>query len=1085
MTRLHLNKLLLPLLVLSAGFVATYFLQQAAYTAAHQIQQDNFAYQSREIILSIEQRLKAYEQVLRGAKGLFIASKSVERGEFRNYVTNLELASSYPGIQGVGFSLVIPPHEKTRHIEAIRKEGFPAYTLRPEGERSLYTSIIFLEPFADRNLRAFGYDMYSEAVRRAAMEQARDSGKSSISSKVRLVQETEQDVQSGFLMYIPVYRNGRPHETLADRRANIIGWVYAPFRMNDLMHGILGEKIDNVDFEIFDGKNATPEMLMYDSISGQDQSGAPLYQSSRHIEIFGHNWVVNLHSLPAFEANIDTGRISVIRLTGILMSVLLSLLVWQLATGRARALNRAQEITKELQESEFRWKFALEGAGAGVWDWNISDNTVFYSKFWKEMIGHSADEIGNGLDEFEKRIHPEDKAATFAALQGCLDGKTPLYLSEYRFRCKDGNYIWMFDRGMVISRTEDGKPLRMIGAHTDITGRKQTEAALIEIAAKAKRFADALDSIASSYVYMKDLNHQYFYANQSTLKLFKCSAEELAGSGDARFFPPETVARLKAVDDRVLERGETTMEEIDVSPDSPERRVYLEIKTPIYDGAGKIIGLCGISTDITERKKAEEIVRTAAQYSRSLIEASLDPLVTISAEGKITDANTATENVTGVDRTKLIGSDFADYFTDPGKAREGYQQAFSQGFVTDYPLAISHASGKITDVLYNASVYRDSHGNILGVFAAARDITERKQAEEALRKLSIAVEQSPASVVITDTNACIQYVNPQFTEVTGYSAAEAIGQTPRILQSGKTPKETYVELWSKLTSGQSWHGELLNKRKNGEFYWEDVHIAPVKNPAGIVTHYVAVKTDITDRKEFEEELLRSNAELEQFSYAISHDMRQPLRMISSYLQLIEMNLGGQLDGEKRDYFNFAIEGAKRIDQMLVALLEYSRVGRMGEPLEWIESRAVLDEALQFIQPALDEVQAKLSISGNWPRIFASYDEIQRLIQNLIGNAVKYRIAGRITEIAVTSEIVNNEWRLCVADNGIGIIPGQVKRLFQVFQRLHSHDAYEGTGIGLALCRKIAEHHKGRIWAESAGEGLGSKFCVVLPVRGNN
>ncbi len=266
-----------------------------------------------------------------------------------------------------------------------------------------------------------------------------------------------------------------------------------------------------------------------------------------------------------------------------------------------------------------------------------------------------------------------------------------------------------------------------------------------------------------------------------------------------------------------------------------------------------------------------------------------------------------------------------------------------------------------------------------------------------------------------------------------------------------------------------------------KIHWVETFKTPVIDENGNVLGTTGFARDITERKEFEEELKRSNAELEQFSYAVSHDMRQPLRMISSYLQLLERSLANQLDGEKRDYFNFAIEGAKRIDQMLVALLEYSRVGRKGEPPTWIESRALLNEALQFLQPAITEAQAKVNIAGEWPRILASRDEILRLIQNLIGNAAKYHIAGRVPEITVASEVTQNEWRLCVADNGVGIIPDQIKRLFQVFQRLQTRTAYEGTGIGLALCRKIAEHHKGRIWAESEGEGLGSKFCVVLPV----
>ena len=266
-------------------------------------------------------------------------------------------------------------------------------------------------------------------------------------------------------------------------------------------------------------------------------------------------------------------------------------------------------------------------------------------------------------------------------------------------------------------------------------------------------------------------------------------------------------------------------------------------------------------------------------------------------------------------------------------------------------------------------------------------------------------------------------------------------------------------------------------------HWVETFKTPVVDENGHVLGTTGFARDITERKEFEEKLKRSNVELEQFSYAVSHDMRQPLRMISSYLQLLEMKLADQLDGEKREYFDFAIEGAKRIDQMLVALLEYSRVGRLVEPLTRVDSRAVLGEALQYLQPAMAEAQAKLNVTGHWPHIMATRDEILRLLQNLIGNAAKYRIAGQIPEITVTSKVANNEWHLSVADNGVGIIPNQINRLFKVFQRLQSHAAYEGTGIGLALCRKITEHHQGRIWAESAGEGHGSKFCVVLPCGG--
>ena len=353
-----------------------------------------------------------------------------------------------------------------------------------------------------------------------------------------------------------------------------------------------------------------------------------------------------------------------------------------------------------------------------------------------------------------------------------------------------------------------------------------------------------------------------------------------------------------------------------------------------------------------------------------------------------------------------------------------------------------------------------------------------KESEASMRAI---LDNSPYLAWLKDADGRYLKVNMAFADYARLEdIRQAVGKTDFDLWPKELAEKYRADDAEVMAMRQQKHVEEVAFDGSKE-HWVETFKTPVIGENGNVLGTTGFAHDVTERREFEEELKRSNIELEQFSYAISHDMRQPLRMISSYLQLIEKSVAGQLDSEKRGYFGFAIEGAKRIDQMLVALLEYSRVGRMGESPDWIESRAVLDEALQFLQPAIAEAQAKVSIAGEWPRILASHDEMLRLIQNLIGNAAKYRIAGRIPEITVTSGAVKNEWHLCVADNGVGIIPGQAKRLFQVFQRLQSREAYEGTGIGLALCRKIAERHKGRIWAESVGEGQGSKFYVALPV----
>lgn len=342
------------------------------------------------------------------------------------------------------------------------------------------------------------------------------------------------------------------------------------------------------------------------------------------------------------------------------------------------------------------------------------------------------------------------------------------------------------------------------------------------------------------------------YANAAALRLLRAETlKALLGRGVLDLVRGDHREQAKL-------RMRCSAEEPLANPPSQEVMVRLDgsavdvevHSTPIeYDGQTVVLD---VIQDITQRRQAEAAVQAAAGYARNLIETSLDPLVTIDSQGHVTDVNQATERVTGYSRAELVGTDFAHYFTDPQKASEGYQKVFAEGSVTNYPLAIRHRSGAVTEVVYNASVYFGGNGEVLGVFAAARDISALMAAQAKLRQLSVAVEQSPASVVITDLDANIEYVNPRFCEVTGYSVEDVIGKNPRILQSHLTPSETYLALWDRLAQGQAWHGELINRRKNGEIYWEESQIAPVKGSDGTVTHYIAVKSDVTERKRLEE-----------------------------------------------------------------------------------------------------------------------------------------------------------------------------------------------------------------------------------------
>jgi PAS domain S-box-containing protein len=288
--------------------------------------------------------------------------------------------------------------------------------------------------------------------------------------------------------------------------------------------------------------------------------------------------------------------------------------------------------------------------------------------------------------------------------------------------------------------------------------------------------------------------------------------------------------------------------------------------------------------ELAYQNDEKEKLEFASQYSRSLLEASLDPLVTIAADGKITDVNEASIKATGVVREKLIGTDFSSYFTEPAKAQEGYLQVFEKGFVSDYPLTIRHKAGTLTDVLYNASLYKDKAGVVLGVFAAARDVTKQKLADVNLKKslqeisgYKFALEES-SIVAITNAAGIINYVNDNFCKISKYSREELLGHDHRMVNSGYHTKEFIKEIWNKILKGEIWRGEIKNKAKDGSFYWVDSTIVPFLDEQGKIYQFVAIRTDITAKKL-----------LSQYVRSLIEASRDPLLVINIHGQITDMN----------------------------------------------------------------------------------------------------------------------------------------------------------------------------------------------------
>ncbi len=581
--------------------LASLYLKSEAERAAER----EFDFISSEIQLNIADRLAASAQVLYSGAALFDSSESVTREGWRTFISQLRIEEQLPGTQGVGFALLIPPDQLEQHIQQIRDEGFLEYAVRPEGDRETYSSIIYLEPFSGRNLRAFGYDMFSEPVRRAAMEQARDENSAVLSGKVVLVQETNEDVQAGTLMYVPIYRKGLPIETVEQRRAAIIGWVYSPYRMTDLMRGTLRnweaqQGSEHYHLQVYDGDVISADTLLFDSRSEADialAASTPEFSRLTPVDFEGHHWTLRFSQMGGLSTLADYDSFWFMLSGGTSFTIILAGLALSVLRTQVNAQRIAKELTIELKESEEKYSIIFNNEVYAICIFNLETLELLdVNKAYEHVYGYSREELLSGMTIHD--ITAEHQASSEATVKAVNEGTTFIPLRYHRK--KDGTVF----------------PVEIVGG-------------------------------------------PYVWRNRKVM------------------------------------------------------------------------------------------------------------------------------------------------------------------------------------------------------FTLAHDITDRKQDEQELRKLGRAIEQSPASVVITDTDGNIEYVNPKFTEITGYTLAEVAGNNPRLLKSGFTTEQEYRNLWDAITSGIQWQGEFQNRRKSGELYWEKATIAPVWNDNGQITNFLAIKEDITQRKQVEEALHQS------------------------------------------------------------------------------------------------------------------------------------------------------------------------------------------------------------------------------------
>jgi len=512
----------------------------------------------------------------------------------------------------------------------------------------------------------------------------------------------------------------------------------------------------------------------------------------------------------------------------------------------------------------------------------------------------------------------------------------------------------------------------------------------------------------------------------------------------------------------------------------------------LLDDEGKSAKMYGVAEDITERKHAEEQIKRLAD----IVDSSDDAIIGEDLNGIILSWNKGAEKIYGYSAREMVGKPIFNLAPDSEREKTSklLEEVKSGRKVAHYEAQRTKKDGTKIDILVTLSPIKNFDGEIMGISAIVRDITEGKKAERALieseERLNATIKSSPDSIISSDLNLDIISCNQASMDMYGASSEELIGLNALELIDPKD-RPTLIEAAKiALSEERSVTLELNSVTLDGKKVFPvEISGNSIRDAEGKPTGFVAITKDITERKSAEKEretligeLERSNQELQQFAYIASHDLQEPLRTISSFTQLLARRYKGQIDKDADEFIDFIVDGTNRMQAMIKDLLKYSRVQTRGEEFKPTDVQNALDQALFNLKVTIDENNAEIT-HDKLPIITADEKQLIQLFQNLIGNAIKFKKPDEPPKIHILSkkDEENKEYILGVSDNGIGMDQQYAGRIFELFQRLHTRDEYKGTGIGLAVAKKIVERHSGRIWVESE-LGAGSTFYFTIPLK---
>jgi PAS domain S-box-containing protein len=761
-----------------------------------------------------------------------------------------------------------------------------------------------------------------------------------------------------------------------------------------------------------------------------------------------------------------------------------------LVTAAIRDISVRKAAERHLAQMEGRYRGLLEAAPDAMVVVNPGGKIVLLNVQAEKQFGYSRDElIGQKVTSiiprgFAERLIADGTRTAAEALAQQIG--TGIELTGLR---RDGSE---FPIEMMLSPLENAEGILVTAAIRDISLRKAAEKHLAQMEGRYRGLLEA----APDAMVVVDSSGEIVLLNVQAEKQFGYRRDELVGRKVKSIIPQGFAERLIA--DGTRTAAEALAQQIGTGIELTGRRkdgskFPIEIMlSPLENSAGILV--TAAIRDISVRKAAERHLGQMEGRYRGLLEAAPDAMVVVNPGGRIVLLNVQAEKQFGYRRDELVGQKvksiipegFAERLIADGTRSAA--EALAQQIGTGIELTALRKDGSEFPIEIMLSPLENAEGVL--VTAAIRDISVRKAAEKHLAQMEGRyrglLEAAPDAMVVVNPSGKIVLLNVQAEKQFGYTRDELIGQkVTNLIPQGFAERLIADALRSAEDALAQQIGtgiELSARRKDGSEFPIEIMLSPLESAEGILV--TAAIRDITTRKKAEaqlvkniEELNRSNEELEQFAYLASHDLQEPLRMVASYTQLLSRRYKGKLDSDADDFIAFAVDGANRMQRLIQDLLAYSRVGTAGKDLLEISSELALQQALINLRGAIGESGAIVT-HDPLPVVLADEMQLTQLFQNLVGNAIKYQGPGA-PEIHISAVSGNGKMRrFSVQDNGLGIEPQYFEKIFGMFQRLHKREEFAGTGIGLAICKKIVERHGGTITVESK-PGSGSTFFFTL------